>query len=55
MFSSDTAFNTAIFQALYACLEPSSSPPETSALIRPFPNDPEKSAASASVSECHLL
>ena len=38
MFSSDTAFNTAIFQALYACLEPSSSPPETSALIRPFPN-----------------
>ena len=41
MISSDSAFNTAIFQALCACLELSASSAEASSLIRPFPNDPE--------------
>ena len=41
MLSTDSAFNTAVFQALCACLELSSSSTEASALIRPFPNDPE--------------
>ena len=41
MISSDSAFNTAIFQSLCACLELSPSSAEASALIRPFPNDPE--------------
>ena len=41
MLSSDTAFNTAIFQAICACLELSPSSAEASSLIRPFPNDPE--------------
>ena len=41
MISSDSAFNTAIFQALCACLELSPTSAEASALIRPFPNDPE--------------
>ena len=41
MISSDTAFNTAIFQALSACLELPPSSAEASSLIRPFPNDPE--------------
>ena len=41
MLSSDSAFNTAIFRALCACLELSPSSAEASALIRPFPNDPE--------------
>ena len=41
MFSSDSTFNVAIFQAICACLEFSASSAEASALIRPFPNDPE--------------
>ena len=41
MIASDSAFNTAIFQALCACLELSPTSAEASALIRPFPNDPE--------------
>ena len=41
MISSDTAFNTAIFEALSACLELSPTSAEASALIYPFPNDPE--------------
>ena len=41
MLISDSSFNTAVFRALCACLELSSSSPEASALIRPFPNDPE--------------
>ena len=41
MISSDSAFNAAIFQVLCACLELSASSAEASALIRPFPNDPE--------------
>ena len=41
MIFSDSAFNTAIFRALCACLELSVSSVEASALIRPFPNDPE--------------
>ena len=41
MISSDSAFNTAIFRALCACMELSPSSAEASALIRPFPNDPE--------------
>ena len=41
MLSTDSAFSTAIFQALCACLELSASSAEASALIRPFPNDPE--------------
>ena len=41
MLSSDSAFNRAIFQSLSACLELSASSAEASALIRPFPNDPE--------------
>ena len=35
----------AVFQALCACLELSSSSAEASALIRPFPNDPESPTA----------
>lgn len=38
---SDSDFNTAIYQALCACLELPPSSAEASALIRPFPNDPE--------------
>ena len=45
MLSSDSAFSTAIFQALCACLELSASSAEASALIRPFPNDPESPPA----------
>ncbi len=45
MISTDSEFNTAVFQALCACLELSSSSSEASALIRPFPNDPESSPA----------
>ena len=41
MIFSDSAFNTAIFRTLCACLELSPSSAEASALIRPFPNDPE--------------
>ncbi len=41
MISSDSTFNTAIFQALCACLELSPFSAEASSLIRPFPNDPE--------------
>ena len=41
MISSDSDFKTAIFRALCACLEISASSAEASALIRPFPNDPE--------------
>ena len=41
MISSDSVFNTAIFQALCACLELSASSAVASALIRPFPNAPE--------------
>ncbi len=41
MISSDSSFNTAIFQSLCACLELSPSSSDASALIRPFPNDPE--------------
>ncbi len=41
MISSDSAFNTAVFQALCACLELSPSSAEASSLLRPFPNDPE--------------
>ncbi len=41
MIPSDSAFNMAIFNALCACLEVSSSSAEASSLIRPFPNDPE--------------
>ena len=41
MIASDSVFNAAIFQALCACMELSSSSTEASALIRPFPNDPE--------------
>lgn len=41
MLSTDSAFNTAIFRALCACLELPPSSAEASALIRPFPNDPE--------------
>ena len=45
MISTDTAFNTAVFQALCACLELPVSSVEASALIRPFPNDPESPPA----------
>ena len=41
MLSNDSAFNTAIFQALCACLELSALSGEASSLFRPFPNDPE--------------
>ncbi len=41
MIPADSAFNSAIFHALSACLELSASSAEASALIRPFPNDPE--------------
>ncbi len=41
MLSSDSDFSTVIYQSLCACLELSSSSTEASALIRPFPNDPE--------------
>ncbi len=41
MLSTDSAFNTAIFKALCACLEIQPSSADASALIRPFPNDPE--------------
>ena len=41
MLSSDSAFNTAVFRALCACLELQPSSEEASALLRPFPNDPE--------------
>ena len=41
MLSNDSTFNTAIFWALCACLELPPSSAEASALIRPFPNDPE--------------
>ena len=41
MISSDSAFNTAVFQALCACLELSPTSAEASALIHPFLNDPE--------------
>ena len=41
MISTDAAMNAAIFQALCACLEMAPSSAEASALIRPFPNDPE--------------
>ena len=41
MISSDSVFNTAIFRALCACMELSPSSADASALIRPFPNDPE--------------
>ena len=41
MISTDAAMNAAIFQSLCACLEMSPSSAEASALIRPFPNDPE--------------
>ena len=45
VISTDTAFNTAVFQALCACLELPVSSVEASALIRPFPNDPESPPA----------
>ncbi len=41
MLSSDSAFHIAVFQSLCACMELSPSSAEASALIRPFPNDPE--------------
>ena len=41
VISSDSSFNTAVFQALCACLELSPASEEASVLIRPFPNDPE--------------
>ena len=41
MLSTSPVFNTAVFQALCACLELPVSSVEASALIRPFPNDPE--------------
>ena len=41
MISTTPAMNTAIFQSLCACLELSPSSAEASAMIRPFPNDPE--------------
>ena len=45
MISTDSEFNTAVFQALCACLELPVSSVEASALIRPFPNDPESPPA----------
>ncbi len=41
MIFSDSAFNTAVFRALCACLEISAASDEASSLVRPFPNDPE--------------
>ncbi len=41
MISSDAPFNTAIFRALSACMELAPTSAEASALIHPFPNDPE--------------
>ena len=41
MISTDSAFNTAVFRALCGCLELSPSSAEASALLRPFPGDPE--------------
>lgn len=41
MIPSDPAFQSALFRALCACLELSPSSPEASALLRPFPFDPE--------------
>ena len=41
MIQSQSAFYSIIFQALCACMELSPSSAEASALIRPFPNDPE--------------
>jgi len=45
MISSDSVFNTAIFRALCACMELSPTSADASALIRPFPNDPESPPA----------
>ena len=45
MITTDAAMNAAIFQSLCACLELSPSSAEASALIRPFPNDPENPPA----------
>ena len=45
MISSDSVFNTTIFRALCACMELSPSSADASALIRPFPNDPESPPA----------
>ena len=41
MLSTNSAFNTAIFKALCACLEIAPSSADASAFLRPFPNDPE--------------
>ena len=41
MIPSDSAFRTALFRALCACLELTPASPEAAALLRPFPFDPE--------------
>ena len=45
MVFANSAFNTAIFRALCACMELSPTSADASALIRPFPNDPESPPA----------